>query len=334
MNKPLVSVHMLTYNQAPYVAKAIECVLAQKTSFPFELVIGEDCSTDGTREMVFDYAKRFPEIIRVITSDRNVGMRENANRVNAALRGKYIGWCEGDDYWQRQDKLQLQVDYLESHPDCGLVHSDQNRYFEEHNILIKNYYNETKNLPPEIYNIFEGWNGHHILTCTVMARKELVDKVKDDVNIYNNKAYIGGLDIPLFIELSMLAKCGYINESLATYTVRINSACHFTDYAKQTRFSMSVFGAYLYLAKKYHASAEEKILMKRYIDASLNCALWNSDSELAKSSIKNKNLSFKQRMMYVVIVNSVFSSALKSILRLKYSLKKRRFIKQYLSAVR
>ena len=91
-NEPLVSVKMLTYNHEPYIAKAIECVLAQKTNFAFELVIGEDCSTDGTREIVFDYAQRFPEIIRVITSDQNVGMKKNSKRVNAALRGKYIAW--------------------------------------------------------------------------------------------------------------------------------------------------------------------------------------------------------------------------------------------------
>jgi glycosyltransferase involved in cell wall biosynthesis len=325
---------MLTYNQAPYIVKAIECVLAQKTNFSFELVIGEDCSTDGTREIVFDYAARFPSIIRVITSDENVGMRENSSRVNVALRGKYIAWCEGDDYWQREDKLQLQADYLESHPDCGLVHSDQDRYFEEHHILIKNYYNETNNIPPKGYNLFEGWNGHHILTCTAMARKELVDKVKDDVNIYKNKDYIGGLDIPLFIELSMLSGCGYINESLATYTVRINSACHFTDLAKQTKFSMSVLGAYLYLANKYDASAEAKVLAGRYIDASLNCALWNSDSELANSSIKNRYLSFKQRVMYSVVISPTFSTALKFILRIKYDLKKKDFNRQYLGVAR
>lgn len=124
MNTPLISVKMITYNHARYISQAIECVLAQKTVFPFELVIGEDCSTDGTREIVFDYARRYPELIRVITTDQNVGMQKNSNRTSDACQGKYIAYCEGDDYWHHPEKLQKQVAYLESHPECGLVCSD------------------------------------------------------------------------------------------------------------------------------------------------------------------------------------------------------------------
>ena len=94
MDKPLVSVHMITYNHAPYIVKAIEGVIQQKTNFPFELVIGEDCSTDGTREIVFEYRKKYPDIIRVITSEQNVGAIKNGYRTEKACRGKYIAYCE------------------------------------------------------------------------------------------------------------------------------------------------------------------------------------------------------------------------------------------------
>ncbi len=124
MTTPLVSVKMITYNHEPYIRQAIEGVLSQKTNFPFELVIGEDCSTDGTREIVFDYAKRYPDIIHVITSEFNVGMKANGKRTFDACKGKYIAYCEGDDYWNRDDKLQKQVNYMESHPECGLVCSN------------------------------------------------------------------------------------------------------------------------------------------------------------------------------------------------------------------
>src|SRR5512137_2891725 len=112
MSEPLVSVSMLTYNHAPYIAQAIEGVLRQKTNFAFELVIGEDCSTDGTREIVLAYAAEFPRVIRVITSERNVGSTKNSWRTFRACVGKYIAWCEGDDYWHDMGKLQLQFDYL------------------------------------------------------------------------------------------------------------------------------------------------------------------------------------------------------------------------------
>ena len=128
MTEPLVSARMITYNHAPYIARAIEGVLQQKTNFPFELVIGEDCSTDGTREIVFEYQKKYPDIIRVITSDSNVGSKKNGHRTSQACRGKYIAYCEGDDCWHHPGKLQKQVDYMESHPACGLVYSSYDVY--------------------------------------------------------------------------------------------------------------------------------------------------------------------------------------------------------------
>ena len=118
--EPLVSIEIITYNHAPFIRQCIEGVLMQKTTFPYELVIGEDCSTDGTREIVLDYAQKYPEIIRVITSESNVGAFENEKRAYFACRGKYIAICEGDDYWTDPDKLQKQVDFLEEHPDYSM----------------------------------------------------------------------------------------------------------------------------------------------------------------------------------------------------------------------
>jgi glycosyltransferase involved in cell wall biosynthesis len=172
MQTPLVSVHMITYNHEPYIRKAIECVLSQKTHFPFELVIGEDCSTDGTREIVFDYARRFPDIIRVIASDQNAGMKNNFVRTNHACRGKYIAYCEGDDHWHHPEKLQRQADFLESHSEYGLVYSDHDRYFEKTGQTIQRFYHTTNHIPPDPVNVFQGWgNGFNILTCTVLVRK-------------------------------------------------------------------------------------------------------------------------------------------------------------------
>ncbi|MGD0960005.1 MAG: glycosyltransferase [Methylomonas sp.] len=110
--QPIVSVWMVTYNHGSYLAQSIEGVIAQKTDFPIELIIGEDCSTDNTREIALDYQKRFPHIIRVIYSDYNVGGFDNGQRVRQACRGEYIAFCEGDDYWIDPYKLQKQVAIL------------------------------------------------------------------------------------------------------------------------------------------------------------------------------------------------------------------------------
>lgn len=121
MPVPLVSVWTITYNQGPYIAQCIESVLAQQTTFDVEYIIAEDCSTDETRSIVFDYAARYPNQIRVITADRNVGSKGNSYRARLACRGRYIALCEGDDYWTDTRKLEKQIQMLEANLDCVMV---------------------------------------------------------------------------------------------------------------------------------------------------------------------------------------------------------------------
>ena len=149
MTEPLISVGMITFNHAPYIARAIEGVVKQSTGVSFELVIGEDCSTDGTRDLVIEYQKKYRDIIRVVTSETNVGMRNNAMRTIMACRGKYIAFCEGDDYWHRSDKLQKQIAYLETHSECGLVHSDYDRFYPATGKVIHQFNRVMNNLPSD-----------------------------------------------------------------------------------------------------------------------------------------------------------------------------------------
>ena len=117
---PLVSVVTITYNHEPFIAKTIEGVLMQQVGFPIEYIIAEDCSTDGTRKICEEYAAKYPDLIRLIVSDMNVGPGENERRAYAAARGKYIAYCEGDDYWTDPLKLQKQFDFMEAHPEYSV----------------------------------------------------------------------------------------------------------------------------------------------------------------------------------------------------------------------
>lgn len=117
MNQPLVTVLITTYNQERYIGKAIDSVLAQETDFPFELYISEDCGTDGTRAILQDYARRFPDIIRLNLREKNVGISRNWYEGLCAAKGQYVCTLEGDDWWLDDHKLQKQVDFLRTHPD-------------------------------------------------------------------------------------------------------------------------------------------------------------------------------------------------------------------------
>lgn len=119
---PLVSVLMITFNHEAHISQAIESVSSQQCDFPFELIIGEDCSADRTREICFEYREKYPSKVRVVFSDENVGMHRNFARIWHRARGKYIALCEGDDYWTDPRKLAKQVEYMQKRPDytmCG-----------------------------------------------------------------------------------------------------------------------------------------------------------------------------------------------------------------------
>jgi glycosyltransferase involved in cell wall biosynthesis len=121
MIEPILSVCIITYNHEKFIAQAIESILNQNTTFPFEIVIGEDCSKDKTRQICESYKKDFPQKIRLLESKMNLGMKQNLIRTLKDCEGKYIALLEGDDYWTDQLKLQRQVDFMDKHPECFLI---------------------------------------------------------------------------------------------------------------------------------------------------------------------------------------------------------------------
>ena len=125
--KPLLSICCITYNHELYIAQAIKGFLMQKTTFDFKIIIGEDCSTDTTREICISYQKKYPDKIKLLLHTKNVGMSKNSLLTKQAAQTKYIALCEGDDYWTDPYKLQKQVDFLEQNQDYTLC---AHRYVE------------------------------------------------------------------------------------------------------------------------------------------------------------------------------------------------------------
>lgn len=107
-----VSVCCITYNHEKYIAQAIEGFLLQKTDFSIEILIGEDCSTDHTREIIKTYQKKHPKLIKILSGEKNAGAGKNVVNVINNAKGKYLAFCDGDDYWTDVYKLQKQVDFL------------------------------------------------------------------------------------------------------------------------------------------------------------------------------------------------------------------------------
>lgn len=131
MATPTVSVCCITYNHERYLAQALDSVLMQQTDFAVEVVIGEDCSPDGTRRIALDYEQRFPGRIRVLQHATNQGIMRNLMATMAACTGQYIAFLEGDDYWTDPQKLQRQVQVMETDPACSLCIHDAEVFTED-----------------------------------------------------------------------------------------------------------------------------------------------------------------------------------------------------------
>lgn len=221
---PLVTILMITYNHEHYLADAIQGVINQICDFKFELIIGEDCSQDATRQIALNYEKQYPDIIRVIYSDNNVGMNANSRRIFDQANGKYIAYCEGDDFWCDRTKLAQQVTLIESDPDVCIVHSDWTR---AHFVDNTWQYNYKKSMHCRIDNKYlQGdlaptWHYPKILrTCTILLHKNSMQAWYDS-GIMNNKYHFG--DSVLNYWITLQGKVAYLPAVTAVYRISPNS---------------------------------------------------------------------------------------------------------------
>ena len=124
MSKPIkLSVSVVTYNHEQYLCSCLDSILSQITDFEYEIVVGEDCSTDNTRHILVSYAEKYPKKIKLILQKENVGAQRNFSDVVTACTGEYIAHIDGDDF-MFPGKLQKQFDYLNAHPECVMVYHD------------------------------------------------------------------------------------------------------------------------------------------------------------------------------------------------------------------
>lgn len=126
-----VSILMLTYNQEHYINEAIRSVMLQETNFLFELVIGNDASTDGTGKICKEWQDKYPGQIILLDRKQNLGLQQNFIQTYAHCRGQYVAICEGDDFWTDKRKLQLQTDFMDAHPDYSTCFHRVINYYED-----------------------------------------------------------------------------------------------------------------------------------------------------------------------------------------------------------
>lgn len=230
MSRPKVSIVAISYNQESYVLEALESFLAQKTDFEFEVIIGDDASTDGTQKIISQFVKKHPKIVRPILRKRNVGVHENLFDVLRQAKGEYIALCEGDDYWTDPTKLQRQADFLDSHPDYALCFHPVKVFFQKGE--------EPDTIFPEDK---EGFTTERLLevnyiqTNSVMYRKQTYDDLPIDIL---------PLDWYLHLYHAQFGKIGFIDRVMASYR-RHEGGIWWNTYKQPSLFWEKYGSAYL-----------------------------------------------------------------------------------------
>lgn len=253
-HNPTVSVQMITYNHEKHIKRAIASILLQRTNFDFEIVIGDDCSTDHTRSIIENIAVRYPGKFKLILHKSNVGAVRNQQYVSRASTGRYIAICEGDDYWADSDKLQQQVDYLEAHPDYGMVYG--------HSYLLTNEGRLVSQKAREIKNLETLLMNNPLRTATICVRKMLYDRFRTETKEHTDEWLMG--DYPMYLWLFVTSRISLIDTAFAVYNKHNQgSATDFPDFEKGRKFVSSVIRIKRYFYSFYNGDIPFRYFVKR-----------------------------------------------------------------------
>lgn len=246
---PLVSICCLVYNHAPYLRECFDGFLAQRTDFPVEILVHDDASTDNSADIIGEYAARRPDLFKPLYQSENqfskgiVQMSIHFQFPRAT--GKYVALCEGDDYWCDPEKLQRQVDWLESHPECGLVYSQVRWYFDREKRFDRNWGGPGAG-ETTLERLLEG---NCIPTPSIVIRRDLLDRYIAEVRPQERGWMMG--DYPMWLYAAAHSKIRFIDEPLAVYRILNESASHFRSFEQADRFCRSTLDIRRFFAGQY-----------------------------------------------------------------------------------
>ena len=215
-----VSILCCCYNQKDFIKDAIESVLSQNVYFPIELIIADDCSTDGTQDIIREYALKYPKTIKPILRTKNVGIGINYYEALSKVRGKYLAILDGDDVWIDNDKLKKQYEFLESNKDYTICCSNFKRHFiktPDKDDIFNIFEYSKKQLGKKKYAEFNDLlNCSFIASCTVMMRWSIKDNIPE---WFKNNIVI---DLPLNLIHASKGKIKLMPDILAQYNIHEN----------------------------------------------------------------------------------------------------------------
>jgi glycosyltransferase involved in cell wall biosynthesis len=231
MKPIIVSVSISAYNHAAFIAQTLESVLMQQTDFAYEIIVGDDGSADSTAQILRDYQARYPDRIRLLLHEKNLGGggKLNALSTDAIALGKYITPVDGDDYWTDPHKLQKQVDFLETHPECSVCFHNARIIWDDGSFppkLVNGPDQKEISTLDDMIRETEMW---FMATSSIMFRKGLFETYPD----WFFKSKSG--DIPRSILWAKHGKVGYLPDVMSVYR-KNRGGMSFTDLESDAEF--------------------------------------------------------------------------------------------------
>ncbi|MBW9144846.1 glycosyltransferase [Clostridium sp. CM027] len=221
-------IHMLAYNHEKYIEEAIDSILMQEVNFDYKIIIGEDCSTDNTREILKDYKQRFPDKIKLILHEKNVGASLNCLEVSKNCNSEYIAYLEGDDFWTDKTKLQKSIDFLENNSDYIATAHDVSIIDENRKLLSDTPFGSYKG---DLKTPLDQFKYNNLPTLSLVFKNIW----GEDYSVVRNKLLkdveIVG-DYPFKLLLLTKGKIKYFSENMGTYRWIRDSGSSFSAQTK------------------------------------------------------------------------------------------------------
>jgi glycosyltransferase involved in cell wall biosynthesis len=263
-SKPKISVLMITYNHAPFIRQALDSVFAQTTDFSYEVVIGDDASTDGTGVILTEYAEKYPDRVRLLSRTTNMGMNANFAATLEACQGEYVALLEGDDHWIGSEKLVQQAEFLDGHPECVSCFHNVIVFSDDASVPVTGYHAQKDGRQlmcapdlPARFSQGDFLKRNFIPTCSVMFRRSSAGQLPP----WFKKLHLG--DHPLHILCTEHGLAAYLPEVMGAY--RLHGSSVWSGKTQLYRMSRAL-EMYVALDRHFEGQPQRKALREERMD--------------------------------------------------------------------
>lgn len=273
----MISVILCTYNQEKYIAEAIESALMQVCDEPFEILIGDDCSQDDTREVIKYYYEKYPEIIRLVYPEHNLGATGNTLNLVQASKGDYLAFLDGDDAWLSADILQKQVNVFRKENNVGMVVARAKIWNQQQQKFTGTLGDENCESLAKMIRF-----DSDVAAPTIAVRKELFEKCINDSSWYIKEDYF--FDTIWAYWFAFYSQIHYIPEELAKYRVLRNSECHSENPSKLREYTKRYYAIKIRFILEHNLDFEisYNVLLNEW-DKAYEVGSWRTEQQIRNS---------------------------------------------------